>query len=357
MKLVLIYSALLCLGIGSSQLLDLSAFREALNTLTMAALAYIMIHVGLEFTIDKKNLRSYGWDYTVAMTAAAFPWIFCAAYFVLFFDTPLTEALLLGRFAAPTSAGVLFAMLVAAGLGATWLFRKVRVLAIFDDLDTILLMIPLKMMLVGFKPELFFIVLIMGILLWAAYKYLHVLHLPIGNFWIFLYGFIIVALCELLERTTHVHLEVLLPAFVLGCVLYHAHARTSSALSAGFDQVVKGCFMLLVGCSLPKIAIGDMNIWVLVSHVLALTLLSNVGKCFPAFCYRSEASLKERIAISVAMFPRGEVGAGVLLVAMGYGLTGIAATTAGLSLALNLVLTAVFIQIVIRLMRSSRAHV
>lgn len=328
--------------------------RDALNTLTMVSLAYIMIHVGLEFTIDKRNLKAYGWDYAVAMTAAAFPWIFCTVYFIYFFQTPLKEALLLGRFAAPTSAGVLFAMLVAAGLGGTWLFKKVRILAIFDDLDTILLMIPLKMMLVGLKPELFFIVFVMGVLLWIAYKYLHKLHLPTGNFWIFFYGFVIVVLCEILEHTTKAHLEVLLPAFVLGCVIYHAHAEERSKLSAGFDQAVKGCFMLLVGCSLPKIAVGDMNVWVLAAHVAALTLLSNLGKCFPSFCYRAEASLKERIALSVAMFPRGEVGAGVLLVAVGYGFTGAATTAAGLSLALNLVLTAVFIQIVIRLAASKR---
>lgn len=350
MKLVMIYSSLLLIGILFSQVFDFSAIRDVLNTLTMTSLAYIMIHVGLEFFIDKKNLKSYGWDYVVAMTAAAFPWIFCAAYFIFFFKTPLSEALLLGRFAAPTSAGVLFAMLVAAGLGATWFFKKVRILAIFDDLDTILLMIPLKMILVGFKPELIFIVFIMGILLWLAYKYLHVLRIPTGNFWIFFYGLVIVVLCELLEHSTKAHLEVLLPAFVLGCVIYHAHNEKVSKISAGFDQAVKGLFMLLVGCSLPKIVVGDMQPLTLAAHVMALTVLSNLGKCFPSFCYRKEAPLKERVALSVAMFPRGEVGAGVLLVAVGYGFTGTATTVAGLSLALNLVLTAVFIQIVIRLM-------
>ena len=44
-------------------------------------------------------------------------------------------------------------MLEAAGMKDTWLFRKARVLAIFDDLDTVLLMIPLKVVLVGFKWE------------------------------------------------------------------------------------------------------------------------------------------------------------------------------------------------------------
>ena len=41
-------------------------------------------------------------------------------------------------------AGILFSMLEAAGMKETWLFQKARVLAIFDDLDTILLMVPLK---------------------------------------------------------------------------------------------------------------------------------------------------------------------------------------------------------------------
>ena len=43
------------------------------------------------------------------------------------------------------------------------------------------------------------------------------------------------------------------------------------------------------------------------------------------------------------MFPRGEVGAGVLVVSIGYGLGGIALTVAVLSLAFNLLLTGVFI--------------
>jgi hypothetical protein len=74
-----------------------------------------------------------------------------------------------------------------------------------------------------------------------------------------------------------------------------------------------------------------------------VTILSNLGKMFPFFCYRKEATIRERLALSIAMFPRGEVGAGVLVVSMGYGLGGIALTVAVLSLALNLLLTGVFI--------------
>ena len=88
-----------------------------------------MIEVGLEFSINKNKLSEYGKDYLVAMTAATFPWIFCAIYFWGCFDLQLPQAALIARFAAPTSAGVLFTMLAAAGLASTWVFKKVRVLA------------------------------------------------------------------------------------------------------------------------------------------------------------------------------------------------------------------------------------
>ena len=84
-------------------------------------------------------------------------------------------------------------------------------------------------------------------------------------------------------------------------------------------------------------------------HVLAITLISNLGKMFPAFCYRKEAHLRERFAISVGMWPRGEVGAGVLVISLSYGIGGPIVTVAMLSLALNLLLTGVFIYVVKRL--------
>jgi hypothetical protein len=33
----------------------------------------------------------------------------------------------------------------------------------------------------------------------------------------------------------------------------------------------------------------------------------------PAFCYQNEASRREALALSIGMFPRGEVGAGMIL--------------------------------------------
>src|ERR671923_241379 len=255
MRKVAVFSLLLIAGMVGAQFLPSlasDAYTEVshgLRLATMVALAFIMIHVGYEFELDKANLRHYGWDYVVAMTAAAFPWVFVVLYF-MFVLLPAgawhswgawTEALLAGRFAAPTSAGVLFAMLAAAGLSATWLFAKARILAIFDDLDTVVLMIPLQMLIVG--------------LAWQ----------PWG---------------------------------------------------------------------------------VMAGHVLALTVLANLGKMVPAFCYRREAHWRERLALAVGMWPRGEVGAGVLIVSLGYGLGGPMILAAMLSLALNLILTGVFILMV-----------
>ena len=112
-------------------------------------------------------------------------------------------------------------------------------------------------------------------------------------------------------------------------------------------------FMLLVGLTFPKIATGGISWSQTVLHVVLLTILANAGKFFLVFCYKNEASLKERMALGVAMFPRGEVGAAVLLIGIGYGLGGYANTLAVLSLAFNLMLTGVFIWMVIRLLKNT----
>ena len=84
-------------------------------------------------------------------------------------------------------------------------------------------------------------------------------------------------------------------------------------------------------------------------HVLLVTIISNAGKMFPAFCYRREVHWRERLAISIGMWPRGEVGAGVLVISLSYGIGGPVVTVAMLSLALNLLLTGLFILMVKRL--------
>jgi Kef-type K+ transport system membrane component KefB len=397
MHKVLVYSALLLAGLAGSQLLpalgpeghDLAS--HAVRLLTMVGLSFIMVHVGQEFEFDKSDLRRYGWDYLVAATAATFPWILVAVYFVLILAPPGSlgdfgqwkESLLQARFAAPTSAGVLFAMLAAAGLAASWVFQKARVLAIFDDLDTILLMIPLTMMLVGFRWSLLAIVGVMALLLWIAWRYLHRWRIPWTWKWVLSYSVALAAISEAIylisgawDPDGAIHFEVLLPAFVLGCVMARpAHGITD--LDAREEQqpgpdsrreqhvagVLSGAFMLLVGLSMPALkeappaGDGPALGWGAVAvHVLIVTALANLGKMVPTLCYRREATLRERLALSVCLFPRGEVGAGVLVISMGYGIGGSALTVAVLSLAVNLLLTGAFIVAVRRLIHPKKEH-
>jgi Kef-type K+ transport system membrane component KefB len=363
------YSFLLMCGMALSLLANLTPYSLVLNTITMICLSYIMIEVGLEFSINKKKLGSYGKDYLVAATTAAFPWIFCTLYFFLVLGVDYKYSLLVGRFAAPTSAGVLFTMLAAMGLSSTWLFKKARILAIFDDLDTILLMIPLQILLVGLRWEVFIIIPISLLLLWLAYKYLHRMKLRTSNYFLLIYAIILTVTAEYLNHSTLVQIEVLLPAFVLGCMLFHRESDDEKApISADvvdeekvpaskkgsfyLDACVKMLFMFLVGASLPDIDFTSIPLSTLALHVTIITLLSNLGKLFPIFFYRNEASLKQRFALSIAMFPRGEVGAGVLLLSISYGISGIVVSVAVLSLALNLILTGPFIWIVTKMVSS-----
>jgi hypothetical protein len=412
-------------GLGLSQALpsllgdahESAAF--AIRVLTMTGLAFIMIRVGFEFHVDKSNPGRYGWDYFVAFTAALFPWVLVTGYFVFVMLPPeiwgdlaaWKETLLAGRFAAPTSAGVLFSMLAAAGLGATWLFGKARILAIFDDLDTVLLMIPLKMLMVGLAWQLGLIVVLMAVLLGLAWVLLHRVRLPVSWPFVLAYSAVIVAASELLyasskivDPSVPIHIEVLLPAFVLGCVarprgmaaeapveaVEHAlHEVLEGPRERRAATIVSAVFMVLVGLSMPAL-IGGVDLehpaptpaslhaaapsavvddptlhgtepatvtasqpamgWGrILLHVLALTVLANLGKMFPAFCYRREAHWRHRLAVAVGMWPRGEVGAGVLVLSLSYGIGGPIVTVAMLSLALNLVLTGFFIWIVKRL--------
>ena len=402
MTKVAIFSALLVLGLLGAGVLPqvvgdhFPMVEKVITLLTLVGLGFIMIHVGYEFEIDKADIKSYGWDYVVAMTAAAFPWVFVALYFVFAMLPAMvwaswdawTEILLAGRFAAPTSAGVLFSMLAAMGLSATWMFRKARVLAIFDDLDTILLMIPLKMLIVGLAWQLGAIVLIMAVMLWLAWKYLHRCVIPTTWPWVLSYSVAIVIASELIyiganmiDNDVPIHIEVLLPAFVLGCMMKRppgadphrddsVPGHQEGPEDPGEQKVatlVSAVFMLLVGLSMATVFAGvdaagatptvtaqqPIPSWsVMAWHVLVVTILSNLGKMFPALCYRREATLKERLALAVGMWPRGEVGAGVLVVSISYGIGGPIVTVAALSLALNLVLTGGFIWVVKQLLNN-----
>lgn len=464
MQKVALFSVLLIAGIALSQWLpgavgeNYKIAAEAVQILTMIALSFIMIHVGYEFEIDKDNLGQYGWDYVVAMTAAAFPWLFCCGYFVWVmmpseawtYWPAWKESLLASRFAAPTSAGVLFSMLAAAGLSATWLFRKARVLAIFDDLDTVLLMIPLKMLMVGLAWQLGGIVIVMLGLLYLAWRYLHQWRIPHSWPWVLFYGSVITAVSEVIYLASRyidyhvpVHLEVLLPAFVLGCLMARPEGTdphvddTRPGHQEGPESpeeqrvatIISAVFMVLVGLSMPPVlgnvkaalpisappkeaelleqgpiqfpgptiqapsapptaddarstdtkatdsrnradlpggaasfdavpksytAQMPMPSWSIIAvHVIVLSVLANLGKMFPALCYRREASWQERLAVAIGLWPRGEVGAGVLILSLSYGIGGPIVTVAMLCLALNLCLTGLFIMVIKRLLASA----
>lgn len=375
MRKVLFYSVLLILGLVGSQMMGEAphGLQRAIGLATMFALAFIMIHVGYEFEMDKSRPRQYAWDYAVAASAATLPWLFCTLYFVYgmsprdrWDDIELwRESLLEGLFAAPTSAGVLFSMLAAAGLAATWLFKKARILAIFDDLQTILLLIPLKMIIIGPRWQLFAIGLVIVGLLFVAYRYLNTLNLPVTWPFVMTYAAAIVGLSELVywvskrvDPAVPIHLEVLLPAFALGCVMKPppGHDPHVDDMLEGVEEgpedpqeqavstVVSAVFMVLVGLSMPPIGnTGGVGWGMIAVHVLLVTLLSNLGKMLPALCYRREATLRERLALAIGMWPRGEVGAGVLVIALSYGIAGASLTVAVLSLALNLLCTGLFI--------------
>lgn len=406
MKKVVVYTSLLFAGLVGAQCLPTilgesqAIASEIITFFTMIGLSFIMIHVGYEFELNKKNVRSYGWDYCVAMTTAGFPWIFAAAYFVFVMMPPelwssgeaWKEVLLAGRFAAPTASGMLFAMLAATGLSATWMFNKTRILVIFDDLDTVLLMIPLKILMVGLAWQLGIVVLVMVVLLWIAWKWLHKVSIPITWPWVLTYSLIIAAVSEAIYWSTKaidyrvpIHLEVLLPAFVLGCIMKRpagADPHTDDA-RVGHQEgpespqeqrvstIVSAAFMLVVGLSMPVLfgqnpatesattitaGLPPLDFSSIVIHVIALTILINIGKLVPTFCYRKEAHWKERLAVAIAMCPRGEVGAGIILLSLSYGIGGPVVSVAVLSLALNLLFTPVFVYAVERLVRSAEAE-
>ena len=70
---------------------------------------------------------------------------------------------------------------------------------------------------------------------------------------------------------------------------------------------------------------------------------------FPFFCYRQVAHWKERLALAVGIFPRGEAGAGILIISISCGIGGAMITVAMLSLAPNLLLPGVSIYAVKKL--------
>lgn len=381
MKKVLSFSLLLIVGLVLSQTLpgvmgeSYQGLSDAVYMLLGCCLSFIMINVGREFELDKSNVGSYVKDYCVAMLAAAAPWLLIAVYYIFFLLPPeywssgdaWKETLLLSRFAAPTSAGILFSMLAALGLQQRWIYRKIQVLAIFDDLDTILLMIPLQIAMIGLHWQMGVILFVVVGLLYFGWKKMSTFKMRQEWWAIMIYAIAVFGITHIIYVATEhffghddaLHIEVLLPAFVLGMVIKREHCESKN--DEGITTAISLFFMLLVGMSMPQVSASvsttansimasqPMPSWgVIALHVLAVSVLSNVGKLVPMLFYRNH-SLKERLALSIGMFTRGEVGAGVIFIALGYNIGGAALLISVLTLVLNLILTGGFVLIVKRL--------
>ncbi len=371
MKKVIFFSLFLIVGLVLSQILPnllsdvYPQIRIAVTYLLSISLAFIMINVGREFELNKKEWKSYSADYFIAMGTAALPWLFVCIYFMFLIPWEhfnnwdvWKENLLLSRFAAPTSAGILFSMLAAVGLKSSWVYKKIQTLAIFDDLDTILLMIPLQIMMIGLHWELHIVLVIVAILLIIGWKYLNHFRVSSKWTWMLLASVIVVGICEFVFRTSllisdkGVHIEVLLPAFIFGMILKNEHNERPVDHKVG--SIISYIFMLLVGLSMPLLfsqslasepnssLMPDMSWPTIIFHVIVISILSNIGKMVPVFFYR-DRKFSERLALSIGMFTRGEVGAGIIVIAIGYGIQGPLLTISILTIVLNLILTGFFI--------------
>ena len=385
MKKVLSFSVFLLVGLAVSQVLPFIAgdathsVKVVTDIFLYICLAFIMINVGREFEIDKSRWKSYALDYFVAMVAAAMPWLLIALYyiFVLFPSTQWgsgdlwKETLLISRFAAPTSAGILFTMLAALRLKSSWMYKKIQVLAIFDDLDTILLMIPLQVFMIGMKWQMAVILTVVIFLLIFGWKQMG--RYGMRQDWkaILGYSVIVIVFTQGIYHVSEyflgphegIHIEVLLPAFVLGMVMkpQHIESRTEEKVSTAISYF----FMFLVGVSMPQFIGLDMNSqpanpdsvtaslpmmsWGMIAvHVVVVSLLSNIGKLMPLAFYR-DRKFSERLALSIGMFTRGEVGAGVIFIAISYNLGGPLLLISVLTIVLNLILTGGFVMLVKKL--------
>ena len=380
MKKIILFSVFLLLGLAGSQVFPIllgaeihAHLKPFFDVMLYICLAFIMINVGREFELDKTKWKSYTEDYFIAMATAAVPWLLICGYFILLMPAEYRtdwgawkETLLLSRFAAPTSAGILFTMLAAAGLKKSWVYQKTRVLAIFDDLDTILLMIPLQVLMIGMKWQLGVVVLFVFLCLYLGWTRLNSIKmiqhwsaiLGYATTLVFIFQGVYVITKEIFGPDSAIHIEILLPAFVLGMMMKTKEHHTRADENA--SSVISYMFMFLVGLSAPLFVgvdfgatagncvigqVGDMTWGEIAGHVLVTTALSNIGKLLPLFFYR-DRSLTERLALSIGMFTRGEVGAGIVFIALGYGLGGPLLAISLLTILTNLILTGFFVVIV-----------
>jgi len=323
------------------------------------ALSYIIVHVGLDFEIVRWRLPTYALDYFVATTAAVIPLFMIFGYLkyvvgshslppMWFVEQPLgvSQGLLLSVFSAPTSAGMLISMMEAADLKATWLFKKASMLAILDDIDSLVFIAFMRILAIGSGYDLrhFGPVIVTVGLLTIAWFNMHKFVIPHSWPWVLMYAFIIGTALWLLEGLTREYpnctyifvIAVLIPSFTLGCITYDPKMETSQSYKhieielteefierqeyidshAPCMETFMGCaFMFFVGLSMPGLtALHGMTVTAVIFHVTAINLLMLLGKLVICLFYASETNKTDRYALGLAMCPRGEIGASVIII-------------------------------------------
>ena len=172
-------------------------------------------------------------------------------------------------------------------------------------------MIPIQILMIGMRWQMFVIIIVAILLLWIGWKKMKSFSLRQDWKSILFYSFLLFLFIEVLYRlTTHfygsggsIHIEILLPAFVLGMIMKGDHTVVPKRQEVRVSNIISYVFMLLVGISMPLFigvdydALGlltssvinqiPMPGWdVIAIHVLLITLISNVVKLFPMFFYR-----------------------------------------------------------------------
>jgi len=326
----------------------------------------IIVHVGLDFEIVKTRLKTYALDFFVATYAALVPLIMIFSYLRYVVGNPLlanihwgvtpqigiSECLLLSVFSAPTSAGMLISMLEAANLKHTWVFKKASMLAILDDIDSLVFISFIRIIAIKgntFDLAHFGPVIVTVGLLTIAWFNIHKYRIPhswphvlcyavlIGSaFWGLEYLNIIYKQDKEIHKWLFV-LAVLIPSFTLGVLTYDDKLETSQSYKfvdlqelteemiekqeridswAPWMEVLMGClFMFFVGLSMPALRSLKTMGWLVVSvHVGMINVLMLAGKLLIWLFYAEDADYKQRLALGLAMCPRGEIGASVIII-------------------------------------------
>jgi len=360
---ILVYSFLMCLGLAISQFIPQALddeFGFYVRLPAGIALSYIIVHVGLDFEIVKWRLPTYAVDFFVATSAALIPLVVVFWYLKYvcgshslpehwFIPQALgtSQGLLLSVFSAPTSAGMLISMMEAADLKHTWVFKKASMLAILDDIDSLVFIAFMRILAISgagvdlrhFGP----VILTVGLLTIAWFN-IHKFVIPHSWPWVLMYAFILGTGFWIIEGITrefpHCNfifvVAVLIPSFTLGCVTYDPKMETSQSykhieieLSEEFIErqeyidshapcmeTFMGCaFMFFVGLSMPSLtALKTITTSALIFHVVMINILMLLGKLIICFFYSNETTKTQRIALGLAMCPRGEIGASVIII-------------------------------------------